>query len=451
MLTRQSTRTPKYCHHKATGQGYVRLNGKVYYCGAFADPASKEKYWSLVRQWLVQGRQLVEHVLGSQSASTAGPSSTQVVSLAILASAYLEFADTYYRRKDGTPTEEPGCVRDALRPMLELYRALPADQFGPLKLQAVREQMIGLNWARRTINNHVGRIKRVFKWGVSRELVPAHVHQGLLTVSGLRRGRSGAKEPPPVKPVSDSFVDALKPYVSAQVWAITELLRLTGARCGEICLMRGQDIDTSGPIWIYKPCDHKNSYRGQEREIFLGPRAQEIVRQFLKPGRMDAWFFSPAEAEAARNQRRRCARRTPMTPSATARRARQRPQGDVGDRFDVSIYRRSVERGLEKAFPLPPELGLQLVPHPISGKSHLESRAAWWSRLTDEQKAQVRAWRKAHYFHPHQLRHSAATTIRREFGIETARVILGHTSIDTTTIYAEEDRKKAASAMLKLG
>jgi integrase len=40
---------------------------------------------------------------------------------------------------------------------------------------------------------------------------------------------------------------------------------------------------------------------------------------------------------------------------------------------------------------------------------------------------------------PNQLRHTALTEIRREHGLEAAQVIAGHSSADTTEIYAERD------------
>ncbi|MBK8270391.1 MAG: site-specific integrase [Planctomycetes bacterium] len=60
-------------------------------------------------------------------------------------------------------------------------------------------------------------------------------------------------------------------------------------------------------------------------------------------------------------------------------------------------------------------------------------------------------WRIDHHWHPHQLRHSAATRLRREFGIETAKIILGHKSLDVTQLYAEADHARAADAMARVG
>lgn len=58
---------------------------------------------------------------------------------------------------------------------------------------------------------------------------------------------------------------------------------------------------------------------------------------------------------------------------------------------------------------------------------------------------------EASHRHPHQLRHSAATELRKEFNIETARIILGHRSAAVTTIYAEADQRKAIEAITMVG
>ena len=46
---------------------------------------------------------------------------------------------------------------------------------------------------------------------------------------------------------------------------------------------------------------------------------------------------------------------------------------------------------------------------------------------------------------------NAATRIVAEFGWDTARIILGHHTLSATRIYAENDVKRAAEAMAKLG
>ena len=50
------------------------------------------------------------------------------------------------------------------------------------------------------------------------------------------------------------------------------------------------------------------------------------------------------------------------------------------------------------------------------------------------------------HWHPNQIRHSVATKVRKAYGIETASVILGHSEVGVTQIYAESDRARAVAA-----
>ena len=67
--------------------------------------------------------------------------------------------------------------------------------------------------------------------------------------------------------------------------------------------MRPADIDMTGAVWLYTPRSHKTGYLGREKQVPLGPKAQEILKPFL--GRPpEAYLFCPAEAEAWRNEQR---------------------------------------------------------------------------------------------------------------------------------------------------
>ena len=75
--------------------------------------------------------------------------------------------------------------------------------------------------------------------------------------------------------------------------------------------------------------------------------------------------------------------------------------------------------------------------------------------LPDEERerlcAEASAWRKEHCWNPHQLRHTAATEIRRTFGLEAAQVVLGHSAADVTQLYTERDLNLAREVAAKLG
>jgi hypothetical protein len=126
-----------------------------------------------------------------------------VSNIASLASAYTTYVKQYYVDEHGNTTKEADDIRYSLTPLTNLFAALPVNEFGPLKLIEVRNSMIGLDWSRNLINQRVGRIKRMFKWAVSRQLVSPIVYQGLITVEGLKRGRCAARETEKRRPVEE--------------------------------------------------------------------------------------------------------------------------------------------------------------------------------------------------------------------------------------------------------
>jgi site-specific recombinase XerC len=49
------------------------------------------------------------------------------------------------------------------------------------------------------------------------------------------------------------------------------------------------------------------------------------------------------------------------------------------------------------------------------------------------------------------LRHSFATRVRKEYGLEATQVMLGHSRADVTQVYAERDEQLAARVAAKIG
>lgn len=79
-------REPSYCHHKAKGLAYVRLNGRMIYLGPYGSPESKRAYDKLKAEW---------HANRHNPMFAAGPA-RKVTTMSDLANAYLDFALTYY-------------------------------------------------------------------------------------------------------------------------------------------------------------------------------------------------------------------------------------------------------------------------------------------------------------------------------------------------------------------
>lgn len=424
---RKPARVPKYRVHKASGQGYVVLNGKAVYLGRHDTPEARRRYHQVIAEWLAAGRQ--------------SPAERSSITIKELMARYWRHAQSYYVHPDGTPTSQLTAIRDALRPLKQLYGTTRAYDFTPLAYKAVRQQLVDRGLARTTVNQSMDKIKRMFRWAVENELVPSDVYHALQAVAGLRKGRCEAREPEPVRPVPAGHIDAIHPFVSRQVWAMIQVQLLTAARPGEVVAMRPRDLDMSGRVWTYRPAQHKTAHHGHQRVIYIGPRAQEVLRPFLSRP-VSAFMFSPAEAEAERRARLHENRKTPLScgnrPGTNRVANPARPLGDV---YTVAAYRRAIARACDLAFPPPASLS----------RREGETVKAWKARLTPRQKRELAAWRREHRWHPHQLRHNAATELRKEFGLETARVLLGHRSAVITEVYAELDQARAIEAILQVG
>ena len=391
-MPRRSNRVPSLTLHKPSGQARVRLGGRDHYLGPFGSPEAEEKYRRLVAEHLSQG-----DVPASPEPAAVVPRPGLTVSELILA--YWKFAAGYYR-KGGEPTSELGLIRDTLRLLRSLYGATPAAAFTPMRLETVRDEMIRRGWVRSSVNQRVGRIKRAFKWGVSKGLVPPETLVGLNALGGLRRGRCAARESAPVRPADDGHVEAALPFLTPQVRDMVRLQLLSGCRPGEVCLVRPCDVNRAGPVWEFAPSSHKTEHHGRERRVFLGPKAQAVLAPWLEGRPADAWCFSPTEARAAwraENYARpgtRGGRPGPKTHQARGR-------------YDVRSYGRAIKRACERA--------------------------------------------EVPFFTPNRLRHAAATAIRREYGIEAAQVCLGHSDAVVTQVYAERDFEAARRVMREIG
>ena len=198
-------RTPSYCLHRASGQAVDPHDGKDHYLGKYDTPDSRAEYDRLIAEWLGNGRSL------AASTTAAGLSVNEVIL------GFWRHAEQHYRREDPTPTGETDNYRDAHRPLKALYGHTLAGEFGPLALRAVREAMVKSGLSRGVVNARVNRVRRVFKWAASFELVPASVHESLRMVAGLQHGRSEAREGEGVGPVPEEHVSITLPFLPAPV------------------------------------------------------------------------------------------------------------------------------------------------------------------------------------------------------------------------------------------
>ena len=135
-------------------------------------------------------------------------------------------------------------------------------------------------------------------------------------------------------------------------------------------------------------------------------RALGVFQQAVR-AEFTGYLFSASVAIADYNAERRRERKTPLTPSQRARRRKRNPKRRPRDHYDRDSYRRAIARACD----------LAKFPH----------------------------------WHPHQLRHNYATRIRKEYGVEAARILLGHRSTAVTELYAEIDRGRVREIVSRVG
>ena len=373
----QSKTPPAYRKHRPSGQAIVTISGKMHYLGPHGTKSSKREYDRLIGEWLANGRRIPIEV------------KSKPITIIQLCAEYWRHCKTYYV-KNGKPTDEQAGVKAAFRFIKANYAKTFAKDFGPLALEAVREQMVQSGNARRYINQNVGRIKRMFRWGVSRELLPVEVYQALATVPGLKRGKTQARETAPILPIESDIVETTLEHAAKLLDDMIRFQLLTGCRPGEVCTIKPVEVDRTEDVWRYSPGSHKMEHKGRQRVILIGPQARAILLPYLLRDATKPCFLG-------RNK-------TPLNSRGYAKR---------------------INNACDKAFPAPP---------------HIKRDAA-----------KLKAWRKRHRWAPNRLRHSRATEIRKLYGLEAAQVVAGHSQADTTQIYAERDIEKAAKIMSEIG
>jgi integrase len=158
-------------------------------------------------------------------------------------------------------------------------------------------------------------------------------------------------------------------------------------------------------------------YRGHSRVVYLGPKAQAILRPWLRAD-LQGYLFQPREADQWRRQQKHAARKTPIgygNRPGTNRKCK--PRKSAGDHYTTDSYLGALDYGIRRCNREREKQGLPPIP----------------------------SW------HPHQLRHNHTTMVKREHGLEVARVLLGHKHAAITEVYAEADHARAIEVAAKIG
>ena len=401
-----STSAPSYRLHKASGQARVTINGKTHYLGKHGTEQSKRKYRLLLADhWSPPGKTPKPTQQGASDSVTVGQ-------LAI------EYAK-HVKTKHGDDSNEWKQVQLALKDIRATYGHLTAGEFGPIRFENYRQSLIDRQLSRGVIKRKSNYVLKMFQQGVKFELIATELWQRLLAIGPveMKEVYKPKRGSVPLE-IIKSTQQELTPVLADMV----EVHRLIGARPSEVCNLRPCDIDRSEAVWIYTPASHKTEHHGHSRKIAIGPQAQAVLVRYLLRD-PQAFCFTPKEAYDQHQEKRSEDRKTPMNEG---NKPRPRKPRSFRPNYNKDSYRRAIDRATLRAFPIPDD---------IKG---------------DPKK--VEAWKLTHAWKPNQLRKSAATTARKQMDLETAQILLGHSSKKTTErYYAEMDHDRAIEFAQKYG
>lgn len=402
-----------------TGAARVKMGGRDITLGPWGSREAQARYDAALAEWLGEGRRWTSRL----PMSTWGD----------LARLYEEYAKGYYRKHGRQTASFTTVIRVCQLLFWSGLNETPLAEVGPRQISLWQEYLLNdpeERWARSTINNYTRVLFDMFRWAVSQERFDAERYTAIKTVRLLRKGRSMAagmkvaREGRRVLPVPQGQLDAVLAEAVPSVKAMIELQLVTGMRPGELCAMRKRDLrPTRSPeVWAYVVAGtaNKTDHHDIERVVYIGPKGMKILQPYLDRVQPDDPVFSPRRTAEEYLERRRASRKSKRWPSHDlAKRTKKRRRKGIGGRddgeiYNVTAYRRAITRTCERICKDLPE----------------EKRWTW---------------------HPHQLRHNAATYITEHESIEVAQLLLGHSTIATTMRYLKVAEDRATAAALKLG
>lgn len=405
------SRIPQYRLHKSSGQAVVVLAGKSIYLGLFNSPESRIRYDRVLADWLTARRSSpapspAHH--SPSSPSVPGPDANLSVNELVLA--YWSHCKHYYR-KQGQPSGELPPIKFALGFVRRLHGAIPARSFGPLALKAVRDAMV----------THP-RTRQVKVWNST---TGDHRLETKVYSVGLAR-RTINKQLGRIKRMFAWAVaeELLPPSVHEALQRVEGLRKDRSAAKESPRIGPVPDTMVAAILHFLTP-----PVRAMVQvQRLSGCRPQDVVQMRGEDLATNGtiWEFRPQSYKTEHRN-----------PDANADRERViylGPRAQVVLQPFLAMARGGYlfRPGQENR-----ASGVRSSHYRVAGYRQAIRRAC--------QKAKIAVWV------PLQLRHTAATEIRRRFGLEASQAVLGHAELGVTQVYAEVDRSAAQRVMGEVG
>ncbi len=398
-----------------------RPNGKRTTIGfGTLDDRSEGEIYAAFGKWLDLFNQQPQKVLSFKSPYDAiGQmiSPSQIITVGKLLDKYSAYVKKTTRpirsNKDHPDLEFTRRVRRFLEP----YRLWPVSDFGPDELLDVQKALVEYEYVSGTkrkrytrggINGVIKWIRRIWKWGMGRQLITAEQVQGLEELKPLRMGDTEAPDNHKRARVTEEEFWKVVNVTNSVVGDMLQLIWHTAMRPHEVCDMRPFDILCDKPeCWLYVPGRdqtpvgrHKTTRFERVKVVPLASKCQKILKPRIRDFDSKKYIFSPKEAVQEILEKRSANRKTPLScGNRPGTNRKERRMIKPGEKYDYHALRNACKRGCERA-------GVEV-------------------------------------FVPYDLRRTRATGARSILGKEAAKVLLGRTKTDTTDIYLLDEVQEA--------
>lgn len=342
---------------------------------------------------------------------------TQIITIGELLDKYFAYAEKTIKPVRSNKEHPDLRFIKRAKQFLEPYHSWPISDFGPDELHDVRDALVKYEYirgkrkkryTRRGVNDTIKWIRKIWKWGMGRQLITAEQVQGLEEVKSLRVGDTKAPDNHKRARVTEEDFWKVVNAVSSVVGDMLELIWYTAMRPYEVCDMRPFDILRDDPdCWLYIPGRdripvgrHKTTRFERVKVIPLTPKCQKVLKPRIKDFDSKEYVFSPREAMQEFLEKKSANRKTPLScGNRPGSNRKKHPMVKPGEKYNHHALRTACKRGCELT-------GVEV-------------------------------------FVPYDLRRTKATGTRSILGKEAAKVLLGHTKTDTTDIYLLDEVQEA--------
>ena len=288
-------RTPKLCHHKGQQLGYVNYKGKRhYFTGKWPTGVSvPSDIQSQYNHWVLDMLQREQSNCGD-------------VTIGECLEKFLAHRKEPKMHKAVTSGDEilvNRQMRQIKNVLVDAFRSLLDEH--PSQLTVVHLQNIRVYWTNtrkikvRTMKAYWCFVRTFIVFCISRGLFPDTLQTAIDVLPRMNTAEypnlieSGKREA-----VTIDQVRATLPFLNEMQRVMVQTQMATGMRPMELCGMTWDEIDTKPELWLYEPRQHKMSYKGKTRHVYLSADVQDALTrwQSMRPLPDSEYIFTPTES-----------------------------------------------------------------------------------------------------------------------------------------------------------